>query len=99
MADPVSWYAIEAGWDVQDRAGAVVGEVTEVVGDQDADIFDGLRFEGEDGEERYVEAERVGEIVEGTVTIEAERDELEEGDDEVAEPGGAEIRADPEPGI
>jgi hypothetical protein len=99
MAEPVSWYAIEAGWDVEDRAGAVIGEVTEVVGDQNADIFDGLRFEGPDGEERYVEAGRVGEIVEGRVTIEAERDELEEGDAEVAEPGGAEIRADPEPGL
>jgi hypothetical protein len=99
MADPISWYAIEAGWDVQDRAGAVIGEVTEVVGDQDADIFDGLRFEGEDGEERYVEADRVGEIVEGRVTIEAEREELEEGDDDVAGPGGAEIRTDPEPGL
>jgi hypothetical protein len=99
MAEPVSWYAIESGWDVQDRAGAVVGEVTEVVGDQDADIFDGLRFEGEDGEERFVEADRVGEIVEGTVTIDAERDQHEEGDDEVAAPGGAEIRTDPEPGL
>jgi hypothetical protein len=99
MADPTSWYTIEAGWDVQDRSGAVIGEVTEVVGDQDADIFDGLRFEGVDGEERYVEAERVGEIVEGSVTIEAEREELEEGEDEVAEPGGAEITPDREPGL
>jgi hypothetical protein len=99
MAEPVSWYTIEAGWDVQDRSGAVIGEVIEVVGDQDADIFDGLRFEGSDGEERFVEAERVGEIVEGNVTIEVERDELEEGDEEVAQPGGAEIRPDPEPGL
>jgi hypothetical protein len=93
MADPISWYAIEAGWDVQDRAGAMIGEVTEVVGDQDADIFDGLRFEGEDGEERFVEGARVGEIVEGRVTIDAGRDELEHGESP-AEPGGAEITSD-----
>jgi hypothetical protein len=91
MAEPTSWFTVESGWEVQDRAGAVVGEVVEIVGDQDADIFDGLRFEGEDGEQRFVEAGRVGEIVEGTVTIDAEREQLEEGEEEAPEPGGAEI--------
>jgi hypothetical protein len=99
MADPTSWFTIERGWNVQDRAGAVIGEVAEVVGDQDADIFDGLRFEGEDGEERFVEAGRVGEIVEGTVTIDAGREELEEGDAEAPEPGGAEITPARDEGI
>src|SRR4051812_19402761 len=99
MADPTSWFTIERGWNVQDRPGGLIGEVAEVVGDQDADIFDGLRFEGEDGEERFVEAGRVGEIVEGTVTIDAEREELEEGDAEAAEPGGAEITPARDEGI
>ena len=72
MAEPTSWFTIERGWDVEDGSGAVIGAVTEVVGDEDADIFDGLRFEGEDGEERFVVAERVGEIVEGRVKLEAE---------------------------
>jgi hypothetical protein len=72
MAAPTSWYTIERGWEVQDRSGAVLGEVTEVVGDEDADILDGLRYEDGDGEEHFVEGDRVGEIVEGHVTIEAE---------------------------
>jgi hypothetical protein len=72
MAEPTSWFTIERGWEVSDRTGAVIGEVTEVVGDEDADIFDGLRFEGADGEERFVVADRVGEIVEGRVKLEAE---------------------------
>ena len=47
-----------------------VGEVDEVVGDSNADIFDGLaiattRF----GKPRYVPSEQVAEITEGTVAL------------------------------
>jgi hypothetical protein len=76
MAEPTSWYTIEQGWEVRDRSGDAVGKVTSVVGDEDADIFDGLRFES-GGEEHFVEGARVGEIVEGRVSIEAELAELE----------------------
>jgi hypothetical protein len=93
MADPVSWLMIESGWDVVDRSGAAVGEVTRVVGDPDADIFDGLRFEAPRGGERYVAADRVGEIVEGRVSIEAELEELDEAPAS-GEPRGAELRRD-----
>lgn len=93
MADPTSWFTIEQGWEVQDRSGAVVGEVLAVVGDQDADIFDGLRFETGDGEERFIEADRVGEIVEGRVSLDAGLDEIED-DGEAAAPGGVELRRD-----
>jgi len=41
MAEPTSWYAITSGWEVVDRSGARVGEVIGVVGDEDADIFEG----------------------------------------------------------
>ena len=86
MAEPTSWYAIEAGWQVVDAAGAPLGRVIAVVGDKDADIFDGLRFEA-DGEETYVPGDRVGEIVEGRVTV------LPGGED-AEPPGGAEVRRD-----
>jgi len=76
MARPTSWYTIEQGWEVRDRSGAAVGEVIAVVGDEDADIFDGLRYES-GGEERFVEGARVGEIVEGRVSLEADVAELE----------------------
>jgi hypothetical protein len=94
MSDPISWFTIEQGWDVVDRSGAHIGEVIGVVGDEDADIFDGLRFETSDGDERYVIAERVQEIVEGRVALDADLTELEALGDDDSEPGGAEISRD-----
>jgi hypothetical protein len=88
MAELVSWFLIEPGWSVLDRSGAEIGAVTVVVGDEDMDIFDGLRIATE-GEERYVPGDRVGPIEEGTVTVQATLDDLEPtpaGD----EPGGVE---------
>jgi hypothetical protein len=64
MADPVSWLLIERGWEVVDAQGEHVGRVDEVLGDQNADIFDGLRVDGE-----YVPSERVGSIVDGRITL------------------------------
>ena len=70
MADPVSWLLIEPGWKVRAADRSEVGEVDEVVGDSNADIFDGLaiattRF----GKPRYVPSEQVAEITEGTVAL------------------------------
>lgn len=70
MGDPVSWLVIEAGWKVLAADGSEVGQVDEVVGDSNADIFDGLaiatsRF----GKPRYVPSEQVDEITEGTVRL------------------------------
>ena len=92
MTEPTSWLAIEPGWELSERSGAVIGEITEVVGDPDADIFDGLRFEQAGGGELYVPADRVGPIVEGRVQLAVEASELpaESG------PGGAELSRDRE---
>ena len=92
MAERTSWFTIEPGWRVRDRSGETLGEVTAVVGDQDADIFDGLRFSAPGGEERFVEAARVGEIVEGRVSLDADLSELDQSAAE--EPGGAEVSRD-----
>jgi len=64
MADPVSWLMIEKGWQVVDAAGDRVGKVDEVLGDAEADIWDGLTVSGE-----YVAAERVSSIVDGRITL------------------------------
>ena len=64
MADPVSWLLIEPGWDVVDRDGNTIGKVDAVLGDQEADIWDGLTVDGQ-----YVAAERAGTIVEGRITL------------------------------
>ena len=39
--DPVSWMVIEHGWSVVDAEGDEVGRIDEVLGDEDADIFNG----------------------------------------------------------
>ena len=39
--DPVSWLLIRRGWQVVSSDGAEVGNVDEVVGDDEHDIFDG----------------------------------------------------------
>jgi hypothetical protein len=64
VADPVSWFLIEPGWQVVDSGGAEVGTVTEVRGAEDEDIFDGLVVDG-----RYVPSEVVGTITEGRIEL------------------------------
>ena len=82
--DPVSWLVIEPGWSVETADGKDVGKVVEVVGDTGSDIFNGLAIStGLLGKDRYVPAERVGSIVEGTVRLElaeSDVDRLEEYD-------------------
>jgi len=77
MSDPVSWFLIEAGWRVLDAAGDEVGHVEEVVGDTGVDIFNGLSIStGLLGAPRYVPAEVVGVITEGTVQLRLSADEV-----------------------
>ena len=77
VPDPVSWMMIEQGWSVVDADGEDVGRIDEVLGDPEADIFNGLQvLTGILGTPQYVPAERVGEIVEGRVQLELKKDEL-----------------------
>ena len=46
MADPVSWLLIEPGWEVVDADGERIGKVDEVLGEREADIWDGLTVDG-----------------------------------------------------
>ncbi|MGI8420800.1 MAG: hypothetical protein ACR2MU_00820 [Gaiellaceae bacterium] len=70
MSDPVAWLLIERGWKVEAADGTEVGHVDELLGDLDSDIFDGLSIStGLLRSTRYVPAERVAEIVEGTVRL------------------------------
>jgi len=62
--DRVSWLMIERGWAVVDAHGKKVGKVDEVLGDEQIDIFHGLRVGGEE-----ILAERVAEIREGEVRL------------------------------
>jgi len=82
MADQVSWFLVDHGWEVVDATGKRVGEVREIVGDTGKDIFNGLAVgTGLLKRPRYVPSEAVGVIEEGRVHLtisEAEFDRLEE---------------------
>jgi hypothetical protein len=70
VADPVAWKVVEQGWDVIASDGTRVGAVEEVLGDPEADIFDGLAVtEGLLKPTRYVASEQVGAILEGEVHL------------------------------
>jgi hypothetical protein len=77
MADPVSWFVIEPGWKVTDANGDEVGTVDEVVGDSSDDIFNGLAIATSAlGRPRYVPAEQVRTIVEGSVELALTKDQV-----------------------
>ena len=70
MPDPVSWLVIEPGWKVVGSGGEPLGQVAEVVGDQNADIFGGLVVSpGLLRRKVYVPAEAVTAIVEGSIEL------------------------------
>ena len=78
MADPVSWKVVERGWKVVGSDGAELGSVHEILGDSTADIFNGLAVSpGLLKNSRYVAAERVTQIVEGTVRVDLDGDEFD----------------------
>lgn len=77
MADPVSWFVVERGWDVAGSDGGKLGTVEETLGDSSRDIFDGLTVgSGLLSKPRYVPAELVEEIVEGCVRLSISKDEF-----------------------
>jgi hypothetical protein len=79
MADPVAWTLVEKGWQVLDASGEAIGTVVQVTGDPVADIFDGFEINaGALSGNKYVPAERVGEIREGEVQLKLSRDEVEQ---------------------
>jgi hypothetical protein len=100
VADPVSWLMIEAGWKVLAADGSEVGEVDEVAGDSSQDIFDGLAIATSAlGKPRYVPAEQVEEITDGTVRLKLSP-ELVDSLDEYLEPAtSAEIEVDNKTGF
>ena len=79
MADPVAWKVVERGWAVVASDGNEVGKVDQVLGDPEADIFDGLSVGAGAvlDRPRYVPAERVGAIEEGTVHLTIDADEYD----------------------
>lgn len=82
MSRPVSWLLIEPGWTVESSDGKEVGNVHEVLGDENADIFDGLAVSpGLLRRPRYVPAESVSEIPEGRILLGITADAFEQLDE------------------
>jgi hypothetical protein len=78
VADPVSWLMIKPGWDVFAVDGTKFGEVDLVAGDDTTDIFDGLAVATSAlGEPRYVAAERVARIEDGSIHLSLTSEQLE----------------------
>ena len=70
MPDPVAWKVVEKGWKVFDASGEQIGHVADVLGDAEADIFDGLSVtKGLLSGNEYVPSERVGQILEGEIHL------------------------------
>jgi hypothetical protein len=75
---PVSWFLVEHGWKVAASDGKAVGTVEKVIGDTGEDIFNGISVSpGLLKRPKYVPAERVAEITEGTVRLDVDAGEFE----------------------
>ena len=99
MADPVSWLMIETGWTVLASDGREVGQIDEV-GDSSVDIFDGLAIATSAlGKPRYVPAEQVGEITEGTVRLKLTSEQVERLEEYLEPATSAEIEPDSKGGF
>jgi hypothetical protein len=102
MADPVSWFLIRSGWTVVSADGEEIGRVDEVAGDETHDIFDGLAVATTAlGKPRYVPAEQVGRIEDGTVHLTLTRRQcddlreyLEPATSVKIEPGGGTVKGE-----
>jgi hypothetical protein len=100
MPDPVSWRMIKPGWKVEAADGSEVGEVDEITGDDNADIFDGLAFSTSAlGHPRYVPSENVAEIVDGAVRLSLSPDEVEKLGEYELPPTSLEVEPDSSSGV
>lgn len=69
----VSWLMIRRRWRICSRDGQMVGRVSRVIGERDADIFNGIAFRTRlIDRARYVPSEQVARIQDGSITIAVE---------------------------
>ena len=95
MSDPVSWFLIERGWSVEGSDGNELGKLEEVLGDSSHDIFDGLTVSsGLLSKPRYVPAELVAEIVEGSISLSIGKVEFERLDAHEEPPSSQHVKPD-----
>jgi hypothetical protein len=82
LADPTSWLTIERGYPVAAPDGEEIGTVDEVLGDNTADIFDGLAIAtGMVGKPKYVPSELVASIDTDAVRLTIGKDDVDRLDE------------------
>ena len=72
----IAWLALEKGTSVIDSTGAEIGKVSEVVADEQKDIFSGIQWrEGMLGNEHYVPADLIEELTSEAVRLRVSGDD------------------------
>lgn len=82
MADserPIAWLALEKGTPVLDAGGNEIGKVSEVIADEQKDIFSGIRWRhGILGDQHYVPADLIAELTVDAVHLRVSGDEAQQ---------------------
>jgi uncharacterized protein YrrD len=66
----IAWLALEKGTPVIDATGAEIGKVSQVIADEQKDIFSGIQWrQGILGDEHYVPADLIDELTAGAVRL------------------------------
>ena len=82
MADneqPIAWLALRKGTPVIDSSGAEVGHLSEVIADEQKDIFSGIKWRhGILGSEHYVPADLIGDLTSEAVHLTVSGDEAQQ---------------------
>jgi uncharacterized protein YrrD len=72
----IAWLALEKGTPVVDATGAEIGKVSQVVADEQKDIFSGIQWrEGMLGDEHYVPADLIDELTTEAVRLSVSGDD------------------------
>ena len=67
---PIAWLALEEGTPILTSDGAQLGKVSEVIADQQKDIFSGITFKpGWLDAALFIPAEKIESLTEGSVTL------------------------------
>ena len=69
-ADPISYMALPKGVRIVASDGEEIGRVSEIVADDEKDIFSGITFrDGVLGKERFIPADLIGQMTSEQVTL------------------------------
>jgi hypothetical protein len=75
---PIAWLALEKGTPVLDASGNEIGKVSEVVADEQKDIFSGIHWRhGLLGDQHYVPADLIDELTSDAVRLRVSAEEAQ----------------------